>query len=869
MANRHDTLFEPYELKGLHIKNRFMRSPMVLSMAAHDGTVTDDLLRVYRTAAEGGVGLCCTGCMAVNAAARMTEQQLGVWTDDQIPGLATLTDTVHAYGDGCVFFAQIFSEGAHSWGYSYGQSDAGLDVNSLDQAQIWAMVEAFADAGLRVREAGFDGVHLHAGHGYLISQFLSPAVNDRDDGWGGDIRRRSRFLVEILRAIRERVGADYPVGVKMNTADYLPGGHWQSDTVQVARLLADEGVGLIEMSGGMGHMIELREALRRRVGEKEYYFWDAIGPYTDALAGTGVALAAVGGIRSPAVMEELRSLGIDLVSMARPWLCEPDLARRIQAGDRRPSRCVSSTRLCNLCLVKLGKGSVQCERFYPGDCRMSCPIGQDNPEYLTQLASGDLGEAAGIVQRDNPLAHSLSRVCHAPCETICRGRDGTPLGLKALKRFVADWARENQRPKPATPPLRDRGRVAVIGAGPAGLSCSYFLARRRYGVTVFERETTPGGMLALGIPEFRLPPEAVAADVDYVRSVAVEIVTCCAIDGLEGARELLADGYQAVFLATGATPRRRLDCLTRELPGVVLGMDLLKDVRAGGRPNVGTTALVIGGGNVAVDSAMTLLRLGAQNVGIACLEQGESLPAYPEQIEDALEEGVIFHEGWGPSAILGDHHVSGVKFARCRTTHDPAGRFHPTYCEEESMFLPADTVVLAIGQVAPWADNAETCVPSAAHRALVRNGLVKAVAERVFVGGDALRVGSVLESAAAGRAAAAAIDAALSPVFADNAAARDEMVYEPFVTMRRAEAFRPVRCRASAESSGGARGARLAPADRRHSFAEIVATITAAQARLEAEKCLKNDRHLEAESAARLTQMGPSAFCLSPGPGAR
>ena len=317
------SLFEPYGMKGLVIKNRLMRSPMVLSMAAADGTVTADLLHMYRAAAEGGVGLCCTGCMAVNADARMNWQQLGVWADHQIPGLAGLVDTVHTYGEGCTVFGQIFSEGAHSWGYSYGQDDAGLNVNSLSEERIWEIVEAFAASAVRVREAGFDGVHLHGGHGYLISQFLSPATNERTDRWGGSMEGRAAFALAICQAIRKRVGTDYPLGIKMNTADYLPRGHWQAETAHIARLLAEAGVDLIEMSGGMGYMIELREALRRRAGEKEYYFWDAIPPFTDALAGTGVALAAVGGIRTPAVMDQIRSLGIDFISMARPWLCEP------------------------------------------------------------------------------------------------------------------------------------------------------------------------------------------------------------------------------------------------------------------------------------------------------------------------------------------------------------------------------------------------------------------------------------------------------------------------------------------------------------------------------------------------------------------
>ena len=177
----------PYGLKGLTIKNRFMRSPMVVAMAAPDGTVTDDLLHYYRVVAEGGVGLACTGCMAVNAEARMTTQQLGVWDDSQVRGLAGLVDTVHAHGDGCAFFAQIFSEGAHSWGYSLRAGGRWARRDLAQRRSRFADHRRLGQAARRVREAGFDGVHLHGGHGYIISQFLSPAVNRRTDAWGGSV----------------------------------------------------------------------------------------------------------------------------------------------------------------------------------------------------------------------------------------------------------------------------------------------------------------------------------------------------------------------------------------------------------------------------------------------------------------------------------------------------------------------------------------------------------------------------------------------------------------------------------------------------------------------------------------------------------
>jgi 2,4-dienoyl-CoA reductase-like NADH-dependent reductase (Old Yellow Enzyme family)/NADPH-dependent glutamate synthase beta subunit-like oxidoreductase len=841
-------LFVPYGLKGLTIKNRFMRSPMVVAMAAPDGTVTDDLLNYYRVVAEGGVGLACTGCMAVNAEARMTTQQLGVWDDSQVRGLAGLVDTVHAHGDGCAFFAQIFSEGAHSWGYSYGQEDAGLDVTSLSEEQILGIIDAFGQAARRVREAGFDGLHLHGGHGYIISQFLSPAVNRRTDAWGGSVQRRARFVLEIIAAVRIAVGSDYPLGIKMNTADYLPGGHWYAETSLIARLLADAGVDLIEMSGGMGFMIELRQALLQRAGEREYYFWEAIEPFRRALEGSRVALAAVGGIRTPAVMAGLREQGIDFISMARPWLCEPDLARRIEAGDVRTTKCVSGSQLCNLCLSKLAKGSVQCERFYPGDCRMTCPIDQDNPTMLARVADGDPAGALQVIKADNPLANSTARVCHAPCESACRGKNGEPLSLRAVKRHVADWGMANGVAAEVAAPTRQRrDRVAVIGAGPAGLTCAFFLARMGYRPTVFEREALAGGMLAWGIPDFRLPPAVVRADVDYVRSAGVEIRTGCTFGSDVGLAELRTEGYASVFLALGAPCGTELGVPGVHLPGVLQGIDFLHDVNLGGQVAVGRQVVVIGGGNVAVDAALTALRLGAAQVTLACLEQRDKMPAYREEVENAVAEGVEVKPGWGPRRIVGEAIVEAVELVRCESVFDDWGSFDPAFCETMSEVVEADQVIVAIGQ---------------------RPNEVEVPAEAwVFTGGDFDGTGgTVTDAMAAGRMAAEAIDEYVSGRgAAGRGTLRDrERSYAPFVPMRRPTAFRDVAELTLGEGSARPHVPVTPPAERRRTFAEIAGGLDAAQACVEAFRCMKNDRDLEAESLARLAQMGPAAFVLSP-----
>ena len=861
------SLFEPYEMQGLHMKNRLMRSSMVLSMAAPDGTVTDDLLRMYRSAAESGAGVCCTGGMAVNAEGRLNWQQMGVWSDDQIPGLASLVDTVHAYGDGCVLFGQILSRNAECWGFRDCENGAAVGVNGLREEHVWSIIETFASAAARVREAGFDGVELHGAHGYLISQFLSPATNARTDAWGGNVQKRSAFVLEICKAVRRRVGEDYPLAIKMNTADFVPGGHWQAETAQIARLLADEGVDLIEMSGGLPYSLELREALRRRAAEKECYFRDAIGPFAEALAGTGVALAMVGGLRTPAVMDEIRSLGIDFISMARPWLCEPDLAKRIEAGDVRPVKCVSSYRACNLCLMKLPSGSVQCERFYPGDCRMSCPIEQDNPTYLAHVAAGEMEEAVRVIKADNPLANSLSRVCHAPCETICRGKNGEPISLRDMKRFVVDWGRRHgigtEAPRPK---VQRRGKVAVVGSGPAGLTCAYWLAQRGYQTTVFERESVAGGMLAWGIPTYRLPRDVVAADVEYVRSAGVDIRTGVALGRDFSVGDLFDRGYRAVFLATGAPASRSVDVPGVKLPGVVQGLDLLRAVGLGEPVAVGRRVVVVGGGNVAIDSAMTALRLGAEEVTIICLERLEEMPAHRDQVEDALEEGITIKPGWGPRRIVGDGAVAGVELVRCESVFDDWGAFNPAYCETDVEPAVADTVIIAVGQAPDlgWLGEAPSIAVSDAGVLEVEGFTLATSTPGVFAGGDAVvGAGTVVDAAGTGRYAAESIDRYLTgsaALFdAHRGAAPDSGVrsgrFAPYVSMVRPTAFRNVAETTLAEGSQRAVAPKLPAVQRVCSFAEIAGTITEEQAIAQARRCQKHDRDLETEISASLDGM--------------
>jgi NADH-quinone oxidoreductase subunit F len=818
---------------------------------------------MYRKAAEGGVGLCTTGALAVNPQGRITWNQMGAWGDEHIPGLKCLADTIHAHGNGCVAWAQLCCEGAHDWGYSYGQRDSGLSVDVLTEEYIWTIIKAFGDAAARVKKAHFDGVHIHGGHGYLIAQFISPAVNHRTDRWGGSLENRIRFPLEIYKTMRREVGDDFPIGIKMNTADYLEGGHWIEQTSQIARVFAQAGMDLIEMSGGMGYMTELREALRKRAGEREYYFRDAIPAFREAVKGTPTALAAVGGIRSPSVMEKILNEGIDFISMARPWLSEPDFANRVKAGDLRPARCTSTYRLCNLCLTKVAQGNVQCEKFLPGECRMVCPIGQDNPTFFSLIAQRKFKEAFEIVKMDNPLPNVLGRVCHHPCETICRGKTGEPLALRDLKRFVADYALKNGLMAKADRWVQNgRGKVAIIGSGPAGLTCAFYLAQKGYSPTIFEKLPVKGGMLAWAIPRYRLPQEILEAEIAYIESAGVEIKTECALGENFSLRDLFNQSYKAAFLAMGASLSRKLQIAGVELKGVLQGLDLLKDVNLGKKVQLGKRVLVIGGGNVAVDAAMSALRLGAKDVQLVCLESREEMPAYREEIDYALEEGITLLNGWGPKRFKGKDVVQGVDWVKCISVFDEAGNFKPKFDETTTTSLEADTVVVAIGQdvdLSPLAKElAIQSTPSATlevYRHTLETGF-----PGVFAGGDvATGPKSVVDAVGAGTMAAESIDR-----FLQGRSLLREDPYSSFINIARPAAFADPSETILKENSLRAVIPRLLPADRKGNFQEIVTTLEEEQAVREAKRCLKYDLELEEESARRMAQMGKAKFVLTP-----
>ncbi len=323
-----------------------------------EGFVTDDLLKLYYDLARGGTGIIITGCTAVEERGRGWDHQLGIWDDKFIIGLKKLADIIHTFGDGCKCAVQLFHQGTAKYGRFCGHVGNELSVKDLGESEIKKIVVDFGEAARRVKEAGFDAVGVHGAHGYLLSDFLSPATNERMDEWGGSLENRMRFTLEVYKTLRDKVGDDFPILWKLNTSDYVDGGMGVQDYARVAQHLSQMGVDLIEMSGGIKEQAKLRARLKKAAGAKEAYFLDAFPFFRQAVG--DVALAITGGIRSIEVMEELLKNGIDLIGMCRPLICEPNLPNRLlYSPDKRKAKCTS----CNKCLIRISRQSVKCVEF--------------------------------------------------------------------------------------------------------------------------------------------------------------------------------------------------------------------------------------------------------------------------------------------------------------------------------------------------------------------------------------------------------------------------------------------------------------------------------------------------------------------------
>jgi NADH-quinone oxidoreductase subunit F len=396
-----------------------------------------------------------------------------------------------------------------------------------------------------------------------------------------------------------------------------------------------------------------------------------------------------------------------------------------------------------------------CEALVAAPCSHACPAGVNVPQYLALIADGREADAVNVIRRRNPFVSVCGRVCDHPCESRCRRADvDEPLAIRALKRYAADHAAAGA--PTLMPPATGDAQVAVIGSGPAGLSCAYFLALMGRRTVVFESESIPGGMLAFGIPEYRLPKTILNEDIAYILRHGVELRTGTRVEDV-GA--LLKDGFKAVFVATGAQTGRGLGVEGEDQDGVQDSMAFLRARALGQEPKCGNAVAVIGGGNAAVDTARSAIRLGAEKVVILYRRTREEMPAYEEEIEEALREGVELQTLVAPNRVLAeDGKVCGIEMTRMRLGDaDADGRRRPVPVEGSEFVVPCDMVLPAVGQV----PSTEAAGGLALSGRTVKVDMVTLAGSvrGVFAGGDVVSGGgSVIEAIAHGQRAAQAID---------------------------------------------------------------------------------------------------------------
>ncbi|MCH7731384.1 MAG: FAD-dependent oxidoreductase [Candidatus Marinimicrobia bacterium] len=336
----------------------------------------------------------------------------------------------------------------------------------------------------------------------------------------------------------------------------------------------------------------------------------------------------------------------------------------------------------------------------PSPCTLACPAGVNVKSYVSLISSGRFQEALNVVRERNPLPGICGRICSHPCEATCsRNEIDSPVAISWLKRFVADYELNHPGTKPKKIKQTRKENIAIIGSGPAGLTAANDLIRLGYGVTIFEALQKPGGMLITGIPSFRLPRDIVKVEIDAIKALGVKIKTNNKIKGKDAIKKLMSDGFDTVFLAVGAHKGKKLRIPGEDTSrGIINCVDFSNQVHLGTAPNLGKKVIVIGGGNVAIDTARTALRVGAQEVQLYCLESRKEMPAFEHEIEQAEKEGVVVNPSWGPKQILSRNgSVTGVEFRNCISVFDSEGRFNPAY-SEETKCVNTEMVISAIGQ---------------------------------------------------------------------------------------------------------------------------------------------------------------------------
>jgi NADH-quinone oxidoreductase subunit F len=469
-----------------------------------------------------------------------------------------------------------------------------------------------------------------------------------------------------------------------------------------------------------------------------------------------------------------------------------------------------------------------CQELVRAPCQHVCPAGVNVPEYLALSAEGKLDEAATVIRRRNPFISVCGRICDHPCEKMCRRSDiDEPLAIRAMKRYIADNMADYA--SPVVRPIAEKPEVAIVGSGPAGLSCAYFLALLGRSSVIFEAAPVPGGMLALGIPEFRLPKRILQKEIDFIVSHGVELRTDSKVNDVS---ELIEQGFKAVFVATGAQTGKAIDIDGIAFEGVVDSLAFLRDRALGKGMNcTGKRVVVLGGGNGAVDAARSAVRLGAKQVTILYRRTREEMPAYEEEIEEAIDEGVELVILSVPRRILGaDGAVAGIEFLKAELGKaELDGRRRPIPIEGSESTIECDMIIPAIGQ-APSTEAVSRCEGlkvTDAGTVNVDRVTFKTGNDKVFAGGDCVTgAASVIEAIAAGQKAAVHIDRMLGGM--------GELPEDKGFSLRKPD-------EAVSEPIQRVQEKNIALSERKRGFAEVVLGLDRTEALAEAGRCLRCD----------------------------
>lgn len=425
-------------------------------------------------------------------------------------------------------------------------------------------------------------------------------------------------------------------------------------------------------------------------------------------------------------------------------------------------------------------------------CRKACPVHTHAGRYVQAIGNGNLKEAYDVASAPNPLASICARVCAHPCETACRRNLlDKPISIRALKRTACEQfgPESGQTFLPRKRPESNGIKIAIVGAGPSGIACAYYLALNGYEVTIFESTPVVGGMLYLGIPEYRLPRYLIRMEFERVLHLGVEIKTGWALGKDFSLKTLKDQGFKSVYLGIGATESKSIDLPGRDYDGVINGIDFLINANLGYKVELTDKVVVIGGGNVAIDiarsavrendnsetddgsatidAARLALRLGAKEVHVVCLESWEEMPAHRYEIDEAKNEGIVFHTSRAPQKIIGKNgKATGLEVLDVLSVFDKEGRFNPTVLENTESFIEGGSIILAIGQ---QVDNKSLILdqdlelnPNKTIR--VNQDTLETNLKGVFAGGDAVfGPRMVIDSIANGKQVARSVMKYLNP----------------------------------------------------------------------------------------------------------